>query len=192
MLCTACIDCRTGGGPSCCMSRFNWVGGQWSWLLKNVVTGNKSWCLLVTRQWNNSHLYGFEKSRCSPKTLIPEVSSEDRIGYFLQLAGSCAQRICTGRTDVNSEFYREGMDGLLKRLWCDRPDKAQWGNRYMLHDTTSQLLSNSYLQRKDLLFFTTLLTHQIWHLQTIFYLKWNPTLRPLFWQHFRHPEQCEE
>jgi hypothetical protein len=23
MLCTACIDCRTGGGPSCCMSRFD-------------------------------------------------------------------------------------------------------------------------------------------------------------------------
>ena len=31
-ICTAHIDCRTGE-PRWCLSRFDWVHGQWSWLL---------------------------------------------------------------------------------------------------------------------------------------------------------------
>jgi hypothetical protein len=50
------------------------------------------------------------KKFAAPKdTSIPEVSSEDHVGDFLRLAGSCAKRICT----LNST---EVMDRLLKRL----------------------------------------------------------------------------
>jgi hypothetical protein len=57
---------------------------------------------------------GLRKVIAATETLIPEVSSEDHVGDFLQLAVS--------------EFYREVMDGLLKRLQCIRPNKAQSGN----------------------------------------------------------------
>jgi hypothetical protein len=56
---------------------------------------------------------------------------------------------------VNCEFYREVMDRNLKRLWHVRPDKAQSGNWFLPHNNVpSHKSSNSFSQRKALLFFT--------------------------------------
>ena len=76
---------------------------------------------------------GGRKFAAAKETSKPDVSSEDHFGDFLRLAGSQAQRIFTGRTD-SFEFCREVMDRLLKRLRCPRPDKAQSGNCFLLHD----------------------------------------------------------
>ena len=66
--------------------------------------------------------------------------------------------------NFNSEFYREGMDGLLKRLRFNRPDKAERGNWFMLHDTHIATVIKQFLAKKRFTFLTTPLTHQIWHL----------------------------
>jgi hypothetical protein len=56
---------------------------------------------------------------------------------------------------VNCEFYREVMDQNLKRLWRVRLDKAQSGKWFSLHNNApSHKSSNSFSQRKALLFFT--------------------------------------
>jgi hypothetical protein len=53
---------------------------------------------------------------------------------------------------ANSEFYREGMDGLLNRLWCNRLDKAQWGNWFVLHDTYITTVIKQLLAKKRFTF----------------------------------------
>jgi len=53
---------------------------------------------------------------------------------------------------VNTEFYREGMDGLLKRLWCDRLDMAQCGNWFMLHDTDIATVVKQLLAKRRFTF----------------------------------------
>ena len=56
---------------------------------------------------------------------------------------------------VNCEFYREAMDRNLKRLRRVRPDKAQSGNWFLLHNNApSHKSSRSFSHRKALLFFT--------------------------------------
>lgn len=64
--CTICIDCRTSEGLTCCLSRFDWDGWQWSWVLpKKLKLVMNLGALLTTQQRNNNHLCGLEKiCRC--------------------------------------------------------------------------------------------------------------------------------
>jgi hypothetical protein len=54
---------------------------------------------------------------------------------------------------VNSEFYREVMDRLLKRLQRVRPDKAESGTWLLLHDNVpshNATIVNQFLAKKSL------------------------------------------
>lgn len=193
MLCTACIDRRTGGRPSCCMSRCNWDGGQWSWLLKKHCNW---WQILVlacdpAMKWQSSS-WVWEKS-LQPKNF----DSESLKLRSCWLFSSIGRELCTKNLYQKDRLLTlNSTEKGWMDFWIDFGAigwtrlNEETGLCCMIH--TSQLSSSSYLQRKGLLFFTTP-PYQIWHLQTIFYsLKWNPNLRPLFWQHFRCPEQCDK
>lgn len=98
MLCTTCIDCRTGAGLRCYLSRFYWDGWQWSWLFKRNCNW---WRILALCLWPSNKTticVGWRKFTAATETLIPEVSSEEHVGD-MWLAGSHAQRICTRRAD---------------------------------------------------------------------------------------------
>jgi hypothetical protein len=63
---------------------------------------------------------------------------------------------------VNCEFYREVMDRNMRRLWRVRPDKAQSGNWFLLHNNVpSHKSSSSFSQKKSITILYHPLTCQI-------------------------------
>jgi hypothetical protein len=128
------------------------------------------------------------KVAAAQKLLSPEVLSKDHVGDFLQLAGSHAHNLY--QKDRLLTLNSQRSDGRTSKNFSvtgrTRLNEVT-GSCCMI--PTTQLLSSSYLQRKGLRFFTAPFTCQIWRLHNIYYsLKWIPTFRPLYWNHFRHPE----
>jgi histone-lysine N-methyltransferase SETMAR len=60
--------------------------------------------------------------------------------------------VLKGQT-VNSEFYRTVIDRLMKRVQCSKLDKAQFGNRFLLHDNApshNTVIINQSLSKKNI------------------------------------------
>jgi hypothetical protein len=136
---------------------------------KNNVTGDESWCFAYdpAMKWHSS-LHGLKKI-CHAHRNFDSRSLEWRSCWWLS---------SIGRESWTKNLYWK--DRLLtlnftEQRWTDFcKDLGVLGQTRLSHITGSccvitlpaQLLSSSFLQRKASLFFTTPLSHQIWHPQT--------------------------
>ena len=111
---------------------------------------------------------GFRKVTSAQKYWFQKSRVKNMLVIFFNWQGVVHKEFVQEGQTVNSEFYREGMDGLLKRLRYNRPGKVLWGNWFMLHDTHITTVIKQLLAKKRFTFLYHPLTHQIWHLQTIF------------------------
>lgn len=123
-----------------------WLRWQTVILTLKIITGTKSWC--------------FAYKPVNTMLMI-----------FFIWQGVVHKELVLKRRTVNSEFYRQVRDRLLKRFWHIRLDTAQFGNWFLQHDNApshNATISKQFLAKKNITVLDHPLTRQIRHLQTTF------------------------
>jgi hypothetical protein len=110
--------------PTYCMWRFVWERGQWSWFLKKIVIGDKSWCFAYDPATKRqSSAWVGENSQRPHKVRFQKSRGKTMLFIFFSWQGVLHQEFVLEGQTINFEFYREVTDRILKILRRVRPGR---------------------------------------------------------------------